>query len=290
MAKQVSVNIFDVEWDELGKTQKLSDTLDEFQALPLDQRWRDDIRLEHIQVTEVVGTKLYKLDFVKRRDVGPGRLANGSPIEAIQMAQDEDFGEETAAIYVPQKKWLIVLHNVAGVGPSRMMAYCNALDPGNADRHFHYAASPKLDPSALKRMQGMVGISSVNVTATMDAFQDADADSGMGIARATRVVKPKRISLQLMANETRKRGSFLESNSIGKFIDGMLRRGEDVTKLEVSGESPEADGKDLVIDLLHHKIKRKFPANELHVVEHRYTRKSRLELLERAYLGWRKTL
>jgi len=43
MAKQVSVNIFDVEWDELGKTQKLSDTLDEFLVLPLDQRWREDM-------------------------------------------------------------------------------------------------------------------------------------------------------------------------------------------------------------------------------------------------------
>ncbi|WP_180125644.1 DUF6731 family protein [Rhodoferax sp. BLA1] len=290
MAKQVTVNIFDVEWDERTTVQKLSDTLDEFKLLPLEKRWRDDVRLEHIEVGEFDGTRLYKLDFVKRRDIGPGRLASGSPIKAIQMAMDEDFGEETAAIYVPHKKWLLVLHNVAGVGPSRMMAYCNALDPGNADRHFNYAANPKLDPAVMKRLKGMTGISSIDVTATMDAFQDADADSGMDIARATRVAKPKRISLQLMANESRKRGSFLENVRIKKFIDGMLRHGEDVTKLQVSGESPEADGKDLVIDLLHHKVKRKFSADELDVVEHRYTRKSRLGLLERSYHGWRNTL
>ena len=154
MSKQVTVNIFDIEWDEKRGTQKLSDTLDEFRELALDKRWRDDIRLEYIEVEEIEGARVYKLDFVKRREVGPGRLASGTPIKSIQMAGDEDFGEETAAYYVPKKKWLLVLNNPSGVGPSRMMAYCNALDPGAEDRHFDYAALPKLDTAVLKKLKG----------------------------------------------------------------------------------------------------------------------------------------
>lgn len=290
MAKQVTVNIFDVEWDEKRGTQKFSDTLDEFSQLPLDQRWREDIRLEHVVTQEINSFKVYKLDFVKRREVGPGRLANDTPLKPIQMAGDEDFGEETAAFYVPRKKWLLVLHNHAGIGPSRMMAYCNALDPGVEDRHFDYAALPKLDAAVLQKLKGMSGITSVSVTATIDAFAAAEANSGTSLAQASQAVKPKRISLQLMANNSRKKGNFLERFSTQRLIDGLLKGGSDVTKLQVSGESNEVEGKDLVIDLLHHKIKRKFSEDDLKVDEHRYTLTSRWELLHRSFRGWLSTL
>lgn len=290
MTKQVTVNIFDVEWDEKRGTQKLSDTLDEFSQLPLDQRWRDDIRLEGVETQEIVNFKVYKLDFVKRREVGPGRLANGTAIKAIKMALDEDFGEETAAFYVPKKKWLLVLHNHAGVGPSRMMAYCNALDPGVADRHFDYAALPKLDAAVLQKLNGLKGITSVSVTATMDALTAAEAQSGTSLAQASRAVKSKRISIQLLANDSRKKGSFLDGLPIRSLIDGLLKGGDDVTKLQVSGESHDVGGKDTVIDLLHHKIKRKFSADDLRIEEHRYTLSSRWDLLHRAFRGWLPTI
>jgi hypothetical protein len=290
MTKQVTVNIFDIEWDERRGTQKLGATLDEFDSLPLQQRWRDDIRLERVQRDVLLKYEIYKLDFVKKRVVGPGRISTNTPIQGIKMEENEDFGEETAAFYIPKKRWLLVLHNQAGIGPSRMMAYFNAIDPGNMDRYFNYTAQPKLDSAAWDRLKGMNGITAVSVTATMEALANAETDGETSIAAGTRKTKPKRISFQLMANETRRKGSFLDRVSTQGLIKALLKNGEEVTKLQVSGESPEVAGKDMVIDLLHHKIKRKFSSTDLAVVDHRWTLQSRWELLDRSFRGWTNSL
>ena len=49
MAKKVTVNLFDVSWTE-KRTQRLSDTLHEFSQLPLEDRWRGDIRRPSISL------------------------------------------------------------------------------------------------------------------------------------------------------------------------------------------------------------------------------------------------
>ena len=290
MAKQVTVNIFDIDWDKKGQAQKFSETLLEFGTLKLDQRWRDDIRLEFVKEDEILGFKVIKLDFVKKREVGPGRMANASPIQGVQMGRDENFGEETAALYVPKKQWLLVLHNQSGVGPTRITSYCNAIDPGNSERHFNYKATAKLDAEAMKKLKSMNGIRSISVTATMDALTEAEREAGTSLAAASRPAKPARINFELHANPSHKRGKFLAFPVAMNLINGLRRRGEDVTRLQVTGESDEIGGKDMMIDLLHHKIKRKFSESELSVVDHRYTRQSRLELLDRAFRGWHKSL
>ena len=290
MAKQVSVNIFDIQWDENRGTQKLSETLDEFEGLPLDKRWRDDVRLEKVKKSNILSFPVYMLDFVKKREVGPGRMADATAIKDIQLDQGENFGEETAALYVPKKKWLLVLHNQAGMGPSRIASYCNALDPGNANRHFDYEAHPKLDAAVMKKLKEMKGISSISVTATMDALNAAELGSGTSFAEASRPAKPNRISFQLMANPPHKKGMSLDKPLMKKLIYGLLKVGEDVTKLQVTGESDEVGGKDLLIDLLHHKIKRKFSADDLKIVAHRYTVESRWEMLDRSFRGWHNSL
>lgn len=290
MAKQVSVNIFDIQWDEKRGTQKLSDTFDEFASLPLDRRWRDDVRLELVKQSVILGFPVYMLDFVKKREVGPGRMADATAIKDIKLDRGENFGEETAALYVPKKKWLLVLHNQAGMGPSRIASYCNALDPGNSERHFDYEAQPKLDAAVMKKLNAMRGISTISITATMDALNAAEAGAGTSFAEASRPAKPNRLSFQLMANPPYKKGRFLDGILMKKLIDGLLRGGEDVTKLEVTGESDEVGGKDMLIDLLHHKVKRKFSADELKIVAHRYTVESRWDMLDRCFRGWHNAL
>ena len=111
MAKMVTVNLFDVDWTP-QTAQKLTDTLDEFNLLPLDQRWRGEIRLEQIlKIPAGLYPNLpavYHLDFVKKREVGPGKLGNAAPVSGIQMNVDEDFGEETGCLAVCRSnmRWL----------------------------------------------------------------------------------------------------------------------------------------------------------------------------------------
>ena len=287
MAKEVSINLFDMEWDD-QRSQRLSDTLDEFVAQPLDRRWRDDIRLERCERYEDRRREVFLLDFCKRREVGPGRLGQRVPIEAIMLRGDEDFGEETAALYSPSKRWLLVLHNYAGVGPSRMSSYFNALDPGNAQRHFDYAARPRLDAAALARFGGMRSISKVTVTATLDALTAAHADTGTALAQATRAVNARRIKFELSANDAYQRGNTLSMAAAMRFIRGLQRQDvEEVSQLQVKGE---VDGRDQMIDLLEHKVRRKYPVTELQVLHHRYTLESRWSLLLRTFHGWHDNL
>lgn len=286
MAKEVSINLFDLEWDQ--HTQRLRDTLDEYRAMLLTDRWRYDIRLEEIVPHTDRHRDVYLLDFAKRREVGPGRLGRRVPIAPIELNRDEDFGEETAALYAPGKRWLLVLHNHAGVGASRMCSYFNAVDPNNEGRPFTYAARPKLDGSAARRFEGMERISRVSVTATADALAEAQADTGAAFAHATRSVNARRVKFELVANDKYQRGGFLALGQTLGLIKGLQEQDEDqVSHLEVKGE---VDGRDQIIDLIEHKIRKKFPASDLQVVHHRYTLESRWNLLLRAYHYWHDNL
>lgn len=288
MAKMVTINLFDIDWTP-QTAQKLSDTLDDFAKLPLDQRWRDDIRLEQVVKVPKDSTlgmpEIYHLDFVKKREVGPGKLGNAVAVSGIQMRKDEDFGEETAAIYVPSKKWLLILNNQSGIGPTRMTTYFNAVNPGSS-LHFAYNASPRLDPSVLNRLNGMSNLTTVDITATVDALHATQDDVALAVALATRPIQAKRISITLGANSDRKRSNFLNSPSVLKLVNHLRGQGDAVTVLKVKGEDPTTGRKDQVIDLLEHKIKRQYSVDELKVVDHRYTIQSRWDLLDRALRGW----
>jgi aryl carrier-like protein len=288
MVKMVTINLFDV--DMTPQTcQRLSDTLDEYKAMTLDKRWRNDIRLEQVvkmpKNPSLGLPDFYQLDFAKKREVGPGKLGNAIPVSGIQMQKGEDFGEETAAIYVPSKKWLLVLNNQAGIGPTRMSEYFNAVDPGSS-RHFAYSANPRLDPTILNRLRGMSNLTSLNITATVDALDATQDKVGLAVAMATRPLKAERISITLGANKGRARGSFLNNKTVMTLVRKLRGQGSDVTVLKIKGEDPTTGKKDQVIDLLEHKIKRQFNADELKVIDHRYTIQSRWDLLSRALRGW----
>lgn len=288
MAKMVTINLFDIDWSP-QTVQKLSDTLDEFALLTLDKRWRNDLRLEQVIRIQKNSVRrlpeLYHLDFVKKREVGPGKLGNAAPVSGIQMRKDEDFGEETAAIYVPSKKWLLILNNQSGIGPSRMMEYFNAIDPGS-NRHFAYSASARLDPTVLNRLGGMSNLTSVDITATVDALGATKDAVGLAVAHATQATQAKRISITLGANTGRKKLNFLNNKTIVNLVKNLFSQGDAVSVLKVKGEDPTTGKKDQVINLIEHKIKQQYSVDELKVIDHRYTINSRWDLLEKALRGW----
>lgn len=292
MTSQVTVNLFDVSWTE-KKTQKLSDTLHEFAGLDLADRWRLDTRLDRVEFAAkdlVVKEDAYHLDFAKSRAIGPGRLAHKEAISDIRLSQEEFFGEETAALYLPARKWLLILHNQYGVGPSRIASYLNALDPGNEERHFDYKIDPKIDSTALKRMRAMKHFSALEVTANVGAFEEANDELGESVKEVAKEAKAMRLHLRLEANEVRRRGNHLEKGKIGDLIRTMLRNdANDVHKLEVKG-GENADQRDQVINLLKHKLKQRFPIGQLDVVNHRYTFASKIRLLRSACRGWMNSL
>lgn len=287
MTKYVTVNLFDVQASP-QTVQPLGNTLDEFARLPLDERWRGDIRLDHVERKPAANglPPRVLLNFCKRRDVGPGKVGSKAAVQGIVLGQDEDFGEETAAVYVPHKKWLAVLNNRHGAGPSRMAEYFNALDPGNNGRHFDYQVLPKLDPDTMQQLQGMSGFRALEVTATVDALDASGSLMGQSLAAATRPAHVQTVSLALRAKKAKGEGRGLSFSAIKGFVNGLLTQGGGVSRLQVKGSDASSDSKDQVIDLLHQRLKQRFRDDELVVHNRRFTLDSRWSLLERALKIW----
>lgn len=287
MSKQVTVNFFDIDWDK--KTPNLVNTLDTYSTLTLDKRWRGDIRLEDVKKRSAEPERKlperYLLDFSKKRIVGPGQLSNTTPIEGIQMTNGQSFGEETAALYVPSKKWLLVLHNQFGIGSSRISEYFNALDDIGGQQ-LMYSADVKLDPKILARFGSMTHLVKFEVSATAKALDATNDLVGVAVARATQPTGSQKISIKLSANTSRKKVNFLNKSVIDNFVSKLRGQIDEVSVMKVKGADPTADGQDKVIDLLQHKLKRQFPTSELVISHNRYTTDSRWNMLERALVGW----
>jgi len=287
MTRYVTVNLFEVH--QGARTQPLADTLAEFTALPMEQRWRSDIRLdraERVAADGVLGHVAYHLDFAKGRPIGPGRMSVRQPVTDVGLNGGEQFGEETAALFLPHKGWLLALHNQYGVGPSRMAAYFNALDPGSAERHFDYEVRPMIDRQALARMQAMGGFAQVRVTASVGAFEALDDEVGESVSQAADAARAMRIELRLAANAAHQRGGRLNKVAATRFINGLLRRSDGVDKIEVKSSDEQQEASDRVVDLIEHKVRRRFSDKQLQVLHHRYTYDSRIDLLRRACRGW----
>lgn len=286
MANTVTINLFEV--SRTPDTQALSQTLHEFAQLPLEQRTRSDIRLDTVTlmpIDDVLPVEVWCLDFAKGRDVGPGKMARDKGVSDVGLGDDEFFGEETAALYVPNKKWLLVLNNHYGVGPSRMAAYFNALDPGNSSRHLMYSIAPKIDQAALKKMKAMKQFAEVELTASVGAFDETDG-VGESVLEAASGISAQRVHLRFIANEKHKKGYILRRDAVMGLVDKLLQKSEDVDVLKIKRAEEVAEKQDRVINLIEHKIRRHYTQRDLTVTNHRYTYQSKIDLLRRACRGW----
>lgn len=132
----------------------------------------------------------------------------------------------------------------------------------------------------------MSNLTSIDVTATIDALNAAQNPVGVSLARATKSTSAQKISFTLVANASRKKTNFLGMASIKDLVTKLRAQASGVSVLKLKGEDPTTGKKDQVIDLIEHKIKRSYRADELKVINHRYTPESRWELLDRALRGW----
>ncbi|QXL84119.1 DUF6731 family protein [Comamonas sp. NLF-1-9] len=287
MARTVTINLFDV--TRGTKTQALAQTLQEYAALSIEQRLRDDVRLDQVQQIKadaVLKHEAFHLDFAKARPTGPGRMPPSRPVADVGLEHDELFGEETAALYLPHKNWLLTLHNQYGVGPARMASYFNALDPGSAERHFDYEIRPRIDQHALQRMKSMNGFSHVDVIASVGAFEDLTDDVSESVWQAAESVRAMRVQLRLSANPAHQRGRKLNMRAVREFIQGLLSRDDGVDKIELKSADEQLDQNDRLIDLIEQKIRLRYPATQLDVLNLRYTHDSKIALLRRACSHW----
>lgn len=286
MTKQVKISFFDVEWD--AQTQPLSDTLDEFMALPLQNRWRHDIRLEDARAVMDNGFKIYHMEFAKSREVGPGKLSDAAPLEDVGLAPDQRFGEDTSALYVPSKQWLLIMNNHYGAGPLRMAEYFNALDPGNLNRHFDYKVMPRIDKTAFRRALRSRKFGGIEIAANVGFFERGTGEPiTESVSQAVDAAKAMRVTLRFEANEKYKSDRTLNFAAILKLVS-RARSSDEVDKMTVKLNDDSLDARDRVIDILEQKVFHHYPDTELQVQGNRYTRGSKEVLLRKSCRAWLK--
>lgn len=286
----VTINLFEVKKSE--RTQRLSRTLEEYALLDLQQRLRDDVRLDYVfchPPDQIVPHVSWDLNFAKGRVIGPGRMDRSLPVADIGLTAGQMFGEETTALYLPHRRWLLVLSNHYGVGPAKMGSYLNALDPGSS-RHFDYSVQPMLDRTTVARMEQMQRISEVEIVASVGAFAGADDVTGESVLEAAQATGALRVSLKLVAHHKHGRGGRLNMAPIRQLIDHLLPQDDGIEKLSVRGGGDELERKDLAINLIEQKIKCTYPSRALLIEGNRYTFASKIDLLRRACRGWLETL
>lgn len=64
--KQVSVNLFDIDFPN-ENTYNIDDVINIYDAMPLDQRWRNDIRLDDVNRYNYLGEDVILLNFSKKK-------------------------------------------------------------------------------------------------------------------------------------------------------------------------------------------------------------------------------
>lgn len=285
--KQVSVNLFDIDFPN-ENTYNIDDVINIYDAMPLDQRWRNDIRLDDVNRYNYLGEDVILLNFSKKRDIGPGKVKDDQPVIGVKLGQGYSFSEETTGLLHLRTKTIILINNFYGIGINRITEYFNAVEPGNNQIFLNFYGEPRLNPTAYAQFKKMKSIDKIIVSANIDALTEDQHDAGVSMGRATKSLGGRKIHFEISANEGRKRNRVMKHGPVMSLLKKLRRHDEDeVSVLKVKGQVGD---RDKMIDLIKQKMTQKFPAKDLIVVDNKYTLLSKKSLLERTFTGWKSLL
>lgn len=132
----------------------LVDILETILAKPINQRnitiSSYPFRIENFAKQNVAGENVYEGDFIKvRMENLPVIASKDEGVEDIGLSDDEGIGEETAFLYAPRPKILILQRNRAGTSYTRAADYFNHFGGGTNIIGF----SVMMNRNALQRLR-----------------------------------------------------------------------------------------------------------------------------------------
>jgi hypothetical protein len=156
MKKSMKIHAYDVV--SANTNANLENAITHYAGLSLELRTLNlggsaqEIRLEAAQAPQSLNnpTAYWLLDFTKSRyENGPGKVSKATPITGFNLAENEGFGEETAALYDPAKKSLLIQYNHYGPRQSAISDYFSHI---NHTSPTIFAFNIKLDKTAEARL------------------------------------------------------------------------------------------------------------------------------------------
>lgn len=289
--KGVAVNAFRV-IPINKKSAPLEQQIEALYARNLEQRVRNvmgvEARLESLQKTN----GYYLLDFARlRHEHGPGRASRKDPVKGFGLSAGECFGEETAALYVPKRRHLLVQYNHHGVRSGRLAQYLSMIDdkPDN-----EYSFELRYDEAVEQKLQRKKIIRSLHFKVLSAGLPSVDDASNLSVTSAVKSIGKEfgaeTLDITISAGVGRK--TSLAPKSVQEALKWLGNRlgvdAESVSAIDVTGKD-DPDTKSELLHLLGHRLKVEF--NDLKLdSDLRYPVDQRWYALERAYHTWKKTL
>lgn len=282
---KVSIHLFKVTL-ESDDTRSFESMIEQVARDKLEDRMKSvnfaQIRLDHIEDLPERNSlpRRWLLDFTRFRDTsGPGKGRRDTPIEDLDIGEDEYFGEETAALFLPDQGYLIVQYNHHGVRPGAMRTYMSQY-LGNEVNVFDLRLV--LDKDAEQRYKRKKFFTRLHVAVDLAHLTAADHEGGNALAKvvdAATEMNASHLDLTISVGHSRTR------NLVGvkMALKALLGRDNTVRIAKVSG-SETSDGQVEAIDLINEKL--------IHREEiapgpgRRLALKDRRVALERAYGKW----
>lgn len=221
---------------------------------------------------------LVELNFVSfRLSTAPVRLAEDRPLAEIDIAEDESFGEETACLYDPGSRYMLVQYNHYGPRSGAIRDYLAYRQDGKT---YYYTFAAKLSPASEQRIRNLGVVSRVDVAIAIPNLPDdarhLSVDSAINLARANGA---QRLELALASRQ----GLVIRSTT--DWLLGLYRhfsQGE-IQKLTVRGSDGDDSPRE-TIDLLADRLCLDQPLT--HRAGRRLPLDMRLEALHQAYGQW----
>lgn len=286
MPKKIAVHLFRVN-EQSGS--EFINAIEAVHSLPIPMRWSTvgihEMKLDCI--SRAGGRNgVILLDFVKKREVGPGKVSATTSVQSIGLSEEEHFGEETAALYDIERGWLAIQYNQHGVRSGAIEHYLQrfhnrAEDPWSLDVY--------LDPSVRARYDIRTNIQSATITARMTReVRGALEDDGGTLAGTLSAMEEESAATTISITLSRRRNQGAMNGTVRGLLNSFSQLGKDqgVSTLEVRAHAP-GEEKDDVINLLKHRVKDAIDCATLAVDGKRYTQDSRFDALVRINRQWR---
>lgn len=248
----------------------------------------EDMRLEQISClsNKATGEKYFYLDFVRLRDThGPGRASRGRAVQGFELDDDDYFGEETAALFLPATGYLLMQYNHYGVKPRAVAEYLGQYLENVTNAYDFFV---KADPNAERVFQRQNIIRRLELGIDLAEMNTEDRAAGRSLGEMAKLAKAmggRKLKITISVGMDKKSG--LSARTKESIADLLLNEAGALTKAEVAGRET-ADSDTEVVDLLQHKL------TTLQTVklgkDRRFPFEDRRKALKRAYDEWKPVL
>jgi hypothetical protein len=259
-------------------------------AQPLDHRLRQvttrPIRMEDPLNPDAHFHGVWRLAFLKFRSEGPGRVSPHTVAQSIHLAEDESFSEDTAALYDPANKALVLQYNHYGPRAQAIEDYFTVYA---AQQDEKYTFQLQINSEAQARLQNKKLFTRLKFKVAPDRISKHWKDANIGLATAFRrtaeIADGDWINVEISLDRKNHHTSLDLLNKLGGFLNLANEPQEAVSQLEIAGRDDVGINVD-VVDLIKERVQRTY--NGLPLDEgRRIAMETRWNCLYDAYSSWK---